>query len=132
MIAFRSVLWLHSVCASSLLILKVYYYSYKIEETITLILIIIYIPTIKQTELTEKITIVKSSISQYLSGKVIPKLDKIYLIVKTLGINETWLMGYDIKMPRAASNYSQTSPSIIQQKKELLTKYKALDQKDNI
>lgn len=132
MIAFRSVLWLHSVCASSLLILKVYYYSYKIEETITLILIIIYIPTIKQTELTEKITIVKSSISQYLSGKVIPKLDKIYLMVKTLGINETWLMGYDIEMPRAASNYSQTSPSIIQQKKELLTKYKALDQKDNI
>lgn len=132
MIAFRSVLWLQSVCASSLLILKVYYYSYKIEETITLILIIIYIPTIKQTELTEKITIVKLSISQYLSGKVIPKLDKIYLMVKTLGINETWLMGYDIEMPRAASNYSQTSPSIIQQKKELLTKYKALDQKDNI
>lgn len=53
-------------------------------------------------------------------------------MVKTLGINETWLMGYDIEMPRAASNYSQTSPSIIQQKKELLTKYKALDQKDNI
>ncbi|WP_330597700.1 helix-turn-helix domain-containing protein [Zhenhengia yiwuensis] len=130
MIAFRSVLWLHSVCASSLLILKVYYYSYKIEETITLI--IIYIPTIKQTELTEKITIVKSSISQYLSGKVIPKLDKIYLMVKTLGINEAWLMGHDIEMPRAASNYSQTSPSIIQPKKELLTKYKALDQKDNI
>ncbi|MFQ9695764.1 MAG: helix-turn-helix domain-containing protein, partial [Zhenhengia sp.] len=83
---------------------------------------IIYIPTIKQTELTEKITIVKSSISQYLSGKVIPKLDKIYLMVKTLGINETWLMGYDIEMPRAASNYSQTSPSIIHPKKELLTK----------
>lgn len=81
--------------------------------------------------MTEKITIVKSSISQYLSGKVIPKLDKIYLMVKTLGINETWLMGYDIEMPRVASNYSQTS-SIIQQKKELLTKYKALDQKDNI
>nr|WP_283246224.1 helix-turn-helix domain-containing protein [Zhenhengia yiwuensis] len=113
-----------------MLILKVYYYSYKIEETITLI--IIYIPTIKQTELTEKITIVKSSISQYLSGKVIPKLDKIYLMVKTLGINEAWLMGHDIEMPRAASNYSQTSPSIIQPKKELLTKYKALDQKDNI
>ena len=37
-------------------------------------------------------------------------------MVKTLGINETWLMGYDIEMPRAASNYSQTSPSIIQQK----------------
>ncbi|MBC8580418.1 helix-turn-helix domain-containing protein [Lachnospiraceae bacterium NSJ-12] len=82
--------------------------------------------------MTEKITIVKSSISQYLSGKVIPKLDKIYLMVKTLGINEAWLMGHDIEMPRAASNYSQTSPSIIQPKKELLTKYKALDQKDNI
>ena len=45
-------------------------------------------------------------------------------MVKTLGINETWLMGYDIEMPRAASNYSQTSPSIIQKKRNYLPNIK--------
>ena len=37
----------------------------------------------------------KSAISQYLSGKVTPKQDKIYKLAQALKVNESWLMGYD-------------------------------------
>lgn len=36
-----------------------------------------------------------SSISQYMSGHVKPKNDRIYLICNALRINEAWLLGYD-------------------------------------
>lgn len=36
-----------------------------------------------------------SSISQYMSGHVKPKQDRIYLICKALSINEAWLLGFD-------------------------------------
>lgn len=36
-----------------------------------------------------------SSISQYMSGHVKPKQDRIYLICKALRINEAWLLGFD-------------------------------------
>lgn len=47
----------------------------------------------KQIELSEKTGIPKSAISQYLSGKVRPKQDKVYLMAKALGVSELWLMG---------------------------------------
>lgn len=43
----------------------------------------------KQVELSEKSKIGKSAISQYLSGKVVPKQDKIYLMAKALNVNES-------------------------------------------
>lgn len=48
---------------------------------------------IKQVELSEKTGIPKSAISQYLSGKVKPKQDKVYLMAKALDVSELWLMG---------------------------------------
>lgn len=38
----------------------------------------------------------KSDISQYVSGKVEPGQKKIYVLSKALGVNEAWLMGYDV------------------------------------
>lgn len=49
-------------------------------------------------ELSDKTGIPKSSISQYLSGYAKPKQDRIYLISKVLGINEAWLIGYNVPM----------------------------------
>ena len=49
----------------------------------------------KQIDLSEKTGIPKSAISQYLSGKIRPKQDKVYLMAKALGVNELWLMGWD-------------------------------------
>lgn len=46
-------------------------------------------------ELSDLTGIPISSISQYMSGHVKPKHDRIYLICKALRINEAWLLGYD-------------------------------------
>ncbi|WP_373220313.1 helix-turn-helix domain-containing protein [Thomasclavelia ramosa] len=54
----------------------------------------------KASELSAITKIGKSAISQYRSGRVIPKQDKIYIIAKALNINEAWLMGFDVPMER--------------------------------
>lgn len=54
----------------------------------------------KPVELANKTKINKSLISSYLSGSFKAKQDKIYIIAKTLNVNEAWLMGYDVDMDR--------------------------------
>ena len=46
----------------------------------------------------------KNDLSQYLSGKVQPKQDKLTLLGLTLNVSEGWLMGFDVPMDRAAEN----------------------------
>lgn len=43
----------------------------------------------------------KSAISQYLSGKVVPKQDKIYIIAEAMEVNPAWLMGFEAPMKDA-------------------------------
>lgn len=45
----------------------------------------------------------KNDLSQYLSGKVEPKQDKLTILGLALDVNEVWLMGYDINRSRAVS-----------------------------
>ena len=40
----------------------------------------------------------KSALSLYLSGKVEPKQDKIFILAKGLHVSEAWLMGFDVPM----------------------------------
>ena len=54
----------------------------------------------KQSELVEKTSIGKSSISTYLSGQYEPKQKNIYKIAKALSVSEAWLMGQDVPMER--------------------------------
>lgn len=49
----------------------------------------------KQKDLVEKTGIEKSLISSYLSGRYIPKDDKVQLIAKALNCDPLWLIGYD-------------------------------------
>ncbi len=51
---------------------------------------------IKPIELAEMTGISKASISQYLSGKVKPKQDRIYLIAIATNVRPAWLMGYNV------------------------------------
>ena len=46
----------------------------------------------------------KSALSQYVNGKQSPDQDKIYLLSKTLNVNEAWLMGFDVFTEREQSN----------------------------
>lgn len=54
------------------------------------------IKNMTQQELSDKTGIPKASISQYLSGYAKPKSDRIYAISSALGINEAWLLGFDV------------------------------------
>ena len=38
----------------------------------------------------------KSHLSQYVNGKSSPDQHKLYLLAKTLGVSEAWLLGYDV------------------------------------
>ena len=42
----------------------------------------------------------KSDISQYVSGKVIPSQDKLVILGMALGVQEGWLMGFDVPRNR--------------------------------
>lgn len=63
----------------------------------------------RQADLAYETGIGKSAISQYLSGKVLPKQDKIYLLAQALHVNEGWLLGWtddptDYDDPSLAAN----------------------------
>lgn len=53
----------------------------------------------RQIDLSKKTGISKASISQYLSGDVTPKQDKIHLMAKALAVPEIWLAGWDDDAP---------------------------------
>lgn len=60
---------------------------------------------LRQADLSEKTGIVKSAISQYLSGKVTPKQDKIFLLSEALSVSPAWLMGADVPMEKQMEPY---------------------------
>ena len=61
------------------------------------------------------ITMSKSHLSQYVNGKSSPDQHKLYLLAQTLGVNEAWLLGYDVpkKQPtNIPTNLKQVSEAI--------------------
>lgn len=60
--------------------------------------------SMKPTELAEVTGIPKSMISYYLSGKSVPRADRIYEIAKVLDVSEAWLIGFDVPMEREKQN----------------------------
>lgn len=55
---------------------------------------------LRPADLVEQTGIPKSMVSYYLSGRSVPKADRLYKIAQTLGVGEAWLMGYDVPMSR--------------------------------
>lgn len=58
------------------------------------------IRNMRQADLCEKANISKSTLSEYLSGRYVPKQDKIFLISQALNVDPVWLMGYDVPMEK--------------------------------
>lgn len=54
----------------------------------------------RPVDLVNKTGIPKSAMSYYLSGRSVPKADRIYKISKALGVSEAWLMGFDVPRVR--------------------------------
>lgn len=46
------------------------------------------------------VKIPRNALSQYVTGKVLPKQDKLTILGLALGVSEVWLMGYDVPMER--------------------------------
>lgn len=51
----------------------------------------------------------KNDLSQYVSGKVIPKQDKLSILALALNVNEVWLMGYNVPAGRDELSDNDTS-----------------------
>lgn len=49
-------------------------------------------------DLANKTGMTRGAISQYLSGKITPKQDKLYLMAQALGVDPVWLMGKNISI----------------------------------
>lgn len=64
----------------------------------------------------------KSAISQYLSGKVTPKQDKIYKLAQALKVSESWLMGYDEPMEQSPAPASDDLPALTQRDERQIAK----------
>lgn len=63
----------------------------------------------------------RNDLSQYISGKAIPKQDKLSVLSVALNVSEPWLMGYDVPMERTYVNVSELSDVEMQ----LIIKYRS-------
>ena len=64
---------------------------------------------LKAVDLCQRTNIHKSALSQYLSGKFVPKQGRLWEIAKALNVSEVWLMGYDV--PMEAENDYENVPA---------------------
>lgn len=80
---------------------------------------------LRQIDIAEKTGLGKSAISQYVSGKITPKQDKVYILAEGLNVSPTWLMGYDVPMERSSresfNNGYYTDPETAELAEELRT-----------
>ena len=80
---------------------------------------------LRQIDIAEKTGLGKSAISQYVSGKITPKQDKVYILAEGLNVSPTWLMGYDVPMERSSrescNNGYYTDSEVAQIAEELRT-----------
>lgn len=71
----------------------------------------------KPIELSEKTGIPKSMVSYYLAGKSQPKADRVYQLSRVLGVDEAWLMGYDV--PRTRTPEQKKNDALVDVVKQL-------------
>lgn len=79
------------------------------------------------------IKIGRSDLSQYISGKVEPRQDKLTVLAKALGVTESWLMGYDTaKEPiQLNSKYiGSTLMDFVEKDKDFIMAFLSLSQED--
>ena len=63
-----------------------------------------------QTELCARAKISKSSLSEYLSGKYVPRQDKVFILAQALDVDPVWLWGYDVPMEKKEEPKEKSSP----------------------
>ena len=76
---------------------------------------------ISQAGLSKIMGISRSAMCQYISGKITPKQDKLYIISTSYSVSLAWLMGYDVPM-----DVSLPVITYSQEEQELIFKYRSL------
>lgn len=76
---------------------------------------------ISQAGLSKIMGISRSAMCQYISGKITPKQDKLYIISTSYGVLLAWLMGYDVPM-----DVSLPVITYSQEEQDLIFKYRSL------
>lgn len=56
------------------------------------------------------VKLTKNYLSQYVSGKVEPKQNTLFILGKALNVSEPWLMGFDVPMERESMPQPEESP----------------------
>ena len=100
-------------------------YKEKVEACGQRIAKALKIRNMKQTDLCKYAKVPKSSLSLYLSGAYEPKQNRIYDMAKALGVNEAWLMGYDVPMEREEKNLPQ-EPKLTEGEKMVLELFRSI------
>lgn len=86
------------------------------ETTASRIKTLLEIKNMSQAEFVKRTGLGKSTVSQYVSGKRLPKQNILHLIARTYGISEAWLMGFDVPMEKEkndAYNLGATMADIV-------------------
>lgn len=60
------------------------------------------------------IKLTKSDLSQYVSGKVEPRQEKLTILSLALSVSEAWLMGYDVGMEHNGGTKANSAPAVPQ------------------
>lgn len=71
----------------------------------------------------------KSDISQYVSGKVEPNQNKLFILGQALNINESWLMGFDVPMEKTTQIMIEQQPeyNLSPIEKQIVVSYRNAD-----
>ena len=73
----------------------------------------------------------KSDLSQYVSGKVEPNQDKLFVLSRALRVNEAWLMGFDGDEPKEYSEgKAKVSKEIAEEDFEFYNKFSLLNKEE--
>jgi len=71
----------------------------------------------------------KNDLSQYVSGKVSPGQDKLYILSLALNVSEAWLMGFDVPRERVQEENHLMEKLNITADDELFSEFKSLYQR---
>ena len=70
------------------------------------------------------VKLAKNDLSQYVSGKVEPRQEKLTILGLALNVSETWLMGYDVRRERDETEKAPTPNDIGEE--NILRMYRSL------
>lgn len=96
---------------------------------------------VKPIDLSKATGIAQASVSQYRSGYITPKEDKISLIASYLNVNPAWLLGYNAPMELCTNSQMDSCSKIIVKEvikeeqltateREVLIRYRSADRID--